>query len=191
MFNGSPRYLEIGVRPAGNSSPYNILAPRQQVTSIPYVVHSLNATQLGGLPATSFVQANASGNVGIGTAILDPGVKLQVNGNTRITAGGSGGYLQIGTPDGESGLGVIGSNRFDLRFDGATLTLAATAGTSPPPAEYGMTLNTLGNIGIGMGSPLLDSQWKLEVNGPVRLTPGGSGERSSSALPMAKLGWVL
>jgi hypothetical protein len=34
VFDGSPRYLEIGVRPAGNANPYTVLAPRQLFTSI-------------------------------------------------------------------------------------------------------------------------------------------------------------
>ena len=125
------------------------------------------------LPGTDIYYT--AGNVGIGTATPTPGVRLEVNGSTRVTAGGSGGFLQIGTPNGESGLGVVGANRFDLRFDGATLKLAAGVGTGPPPPQYGITINTNGNVGIGMASPLIASQWKLEVNGATRLTPGGSG----------------
>jgi hypothetical protein len=129
-----------------------------------------------------------SGNVGIGTSTPAPGISLEVDGPTRLAPGGSGGFLQVGTPNGETGLGVIGANRFDLRFDGATLKLAAGPGTGPPPAEYGLTINTNGNIGIGMASPLIASQWKFEVNGPTRITGGGSGGTVELSAPNGESG---
>ena len=66
-FTGAERFLEIGVKPAGTASAYNTLAPRQQITAIPYAIHSLSAAQLDGRPASSFIQADSNGNVGIGT----------------------------------------------------------------------------------------------------------------------------
>ncbi len=90
-FTGEERFLEIGVKPAGSSSTYNILAPRQQITSVPYAIHSLSAAQLDGHPATSFIQADSNGNVGIGAPAPPTDVRLAVAGNTRITTGGSGG----------------------------------------------------------------------------------------------------
>jgi hypothetical protein len=90
-----------------------------------------------------------AGNVGIGTSTPTVGIRLEVNGNARITPGGSGGYLQVGTPNGETGLGVIGNNRFDLRFNGSTLKLVAGLGGGPPPLENGITIDTSGEVGIG------------------------------------------
>src|SRR6266498_2553925 len=40
VFNGSPRFLEIGVRPTGNPNPYTLLDPRQPITSAPYSIRS-------------------------------------------------------------------------------------------------------------------------------------------------------
>lgn len=66
-FDGSARVLEIGVRPGASTGAYTILAPKQPVTSTPYSVRSLNATnadtaanatQLGGVNANQFVQTN-------------------------------------------------------------------------------------------------------------------------------------
>jgi hypothetical protein len=63
-FNGSDRFLEIGVRPAGSADPYTVLTPRQRITSLPYAIRSANATnadtainstQLGGVAANQFV----------------------------------------------------------------------------------------------------------------------------------------
>lgn len=65
--NGANLFLELSVRPAGNSGGYTSLAPRQQLTSAPYAIKSLsaasaiqadtanNANNLGGIPAAEFV----------------------------------------------------------------------------------------------------------------------------------------
>jgi len=62
--SGADRYLEIGLKPAGNPGGYQELAPRQKLTSTPYAVQSLkattatNTTQLGGVAASQYVQTN-------------------------------------------------------------------------------------------------------------------------------------
>src|SRR5262245_22581470 len=67
-FPGADRFLEISVRPAGAGS-FAILTPRQQISSTPYAVRTLsaavpytatNATQLGGVAASQYVQTNDS-----------------------------------------------------------------------------------------------------------------------------------
>jgi hypothetical protein len=102
-----------------------------------------------------------AGSVGIGTSSPTPGVRLEVNGPTRVTAGGSGGNFQITAPNGESGLSIIGANRFDLRFDGSSVKLVAGTGTGVPSAANGIFIKTSGNVGIGSLSPVA----KLEVVG--------------------------
>ncbi|MEZ5426818.1 MAG: tail fiber domain-containing protein [Pyrinomonadaceae bacterium] len=68
-FDGNPRFLEIGVRPAGSPNPFTVLAPRQSVLSTPYAVRSLfagtadlaaDSNQLGGIDAGQYVQTNDS-----------------------------------------------------------------------------------------------------------------------------------
>ena len=65
-FSGADRFLEIGVRPSGSSDPYTVLAPRQQLTSAVYAIRAGstvsadNASQLGGVAANQYVQANDS-----------------------------------------------------------------------------------------------------------------------------------
>ena len=62
QFDGTARYLEIGVKPAGSGGAFTALTPRQPITSAPYAVRSLNAatalnsTELGGVAANQFVQ---------------------------------------------------------------------------------------------------------------------------------------
>ncbi|MGI8788179.1 MAG: tail fiber domain-containing protein [Pyrinomonadaceae bacterium] len=75
QFDGTARYLEIAVRPAGNSGGFQQLLPRQPITSAPYNIRSLsaanadmattattsnNALQLGGVAANQFVQTTDS-----------------------------------------------------------------------------------------------------------------------------------
>lgn len=58
-FNGAARFLEIGVRLGGSGQPYTILNPRQQISSTPYAVKSLNADA-----ATTAITANNAENLG-------------------------------------------------------------------------------------------------------------------------------
>ena len=44
-FPGAARWLEISVRPGASVGAYTTLSPRQQVTSTPYAIKSLNADQ--------------------------------------------------------------------------------------------------------------------------------------------------
>src|SRR4030095_9232139 len=55
VFTGAARYLEISVRRAGSPNPHTVLSPRQQITSSPYAIQTVNAQQLGGLPANRYV----------------------------------------------------------------------------------------------------------------------------------------
>ena len=50
VFNGNPRWLEIGVRPGGIPGDYTALVPRQLITATPYALTAGNLT--GPVPAT-------------------------------------------------------------------------------------------------------------------------------------------
>src|SRR3989442_3664745 len=67
-FPGANRFLEINARLSGASA-FTLLSPRQQITSTPYAVRSgiaaiadtaTNATQLGGVGASQYVQTGDS-----------------------------------------------------------------------------------------------------------------------------------
>src|SRR5437588_829729 len=49
-FPGANRFLEISARPTGGS--FTLLTPRQQITSTPYAVRSLNAASADSVPAS-------------------------------------------------------------------------------------------------------------------------------------------
>ncbi len=95
----------------------------------------------------------SAGSVGVGTASPTAGVLLEVNGTTKLTPGGSGGFIQFGTPGGGTGLAIIGSNRADMRFDGGTLQLVAGLGPGSAPSTNGVAVTTAGTVGIGTTSP--------------------------------------
>ena len=138
VFDGTARYLEISVRPAGSPNPYTLLAPRQAITSSPYAIQTINAAQLAGLPASRYVATDVNGNVGIGTP--NPPTKLTVqtgdfslgfshtNGTTRLSS-----YLD---PTG----GWFGTLTNDP-------LLFYTNGT------FRMAIAASGNVGIGTSSP--------------------------------------
>src|SRR2546425_1197233 len=44
VFPGADRFLEIGVRPGGSAGAFTSLSPRQQISSTPYAIRTLNAT---------------------------------------------------------------------------------------------------------------------------------------------------
>ena len=85
-FDGTERFLEIGVRRANEGS-YITLAPRQKLTSAPYAVQSLKATDalnLGGVAANQFVLTNDSrldaNNYVQNTTTAQTGVNFNVGG---------------------------------------------------------------------------------------------------------------
>ena len=125
----------------------------------------------GAMPSENGIAITTEGNVGIG--ITDPlsGYRLEVNGLTRMTPGGSGGDLRFFTPAGETGMSIVGTNRADLRFDGTSVKLLAGFGPGAMPSENGIAITTSGNVGIGTTSPIA----KLDVAGDARQARDKSG----------------
>ena len=174
VFDGAPRYIEVGVRPSGSADPYTLLAPRSVITSAPYAIQALNSQQLGGLPSSAYISTGSVGNafikngstlqtstsfnidgkgligtsLGIGTTPL-AGVNFEVAGSARV-APGNGGSMSFGAPNGETGMTILaGAGRADLRFNGTMLKLVAGAAGGPPSQASGVWMGLDGRVSFG------------------------------------------
>ena len=90
-FDGSDRWVELGVRPAGSVAAYTVLAPRQRLTATPYALRALNATNLTGtVTAGNIANGTISGtmiaNGAVGSTQLSP--NLTMSGTTTGTFSG-------------------------------------------------------------------------------------------------------
>ena len=109
-FPGANRFLEISARVSGASA-FILLSPRQQITSTPYAVRSgnatiadtaTNATQLGGVSASQYVQTNdarltdsRSPTAGSSNYIQNT-TSTQSASNFNISGGGTAGGMLSG-----------------------------------------------------------------------------------------------
>jgi hypothetical protein len=95
-FDGSARFLEISIRPAGSMGVYTVLAPRQPITSAPYALRAADAGQLGGIAASGFIQNTTSQQImtnfnieGTGKAnVLDASTHFSIGGLRAFTVNG-------------------------------------------------------------------------------------------------------
>ncbi len=165
VFSGAGRFLEIGVRPAGSGSVYTMLAPRQTITSSPYAIQTLNAQQLGGLPASAYLTTASAGTSFIKNDTAQQSANLNISGN-----GFFGGNVGIGTVSPLSKLAVQTSG-YGLTHTSGTVTLGTFISTAAGGSGWlgtksnhslnfftndglpQMTIDTSGNVGIGTTAP--------------------------------------
>jgi hypothetical protein len=115
-FNGTVKFVEVRVRPAGSLDPYEVLSPRQALTGVPYALglpmpfHRTVST--GAVPA--FVIASSDGGTAVEGIVLNPNSTFPaVSGRSYIgvavqgTALSAGGVAVNGVSEGQ-GTGVRG-----------------------------------------------------------------------------------
>jgi hypothetical protein len=122
---------------------------------------------------------------------------LDVNGNALFRFPNAN--VQFGTPGGETGMTIIGTNRADARFDGTTFKLLAGLGSGAPPSTNGLAVNTDGNVGIGTTTPL--AGYRLDTFGAVRSfgdstqfvaqTTGGTNSFARFHMRSPNRGWYI
>jgi len=84
-FQGSARFLEIGVRPGGSMDPFTTLSPRQELKATPYALYALDSAGGGGDSPWEVSGSDiyyTAGNVGVGE--IEPSEKLDVWGTVRM-----------------------------------------------------------------------------------------------------------
>ncbi len=205
-FDGSDRWLEIAVKRLSQTN-FTTLDTRQKITSAPYAIKSqsadiatnadnaANSTLFGGLTTGDFVQNtttqqsadfNISGDGTLGGTLLANRVGIgglpQTNTNFEVTGNSvfrtANGNVNIGTPNFQTGLTIVSTNRADIRFNGSTLKLLAGTGTGAMADTNGIAVNTLGNVGIGTTTPAnkLDVAGNASTSGSLNVgTSAGIG----------------
>jgi hypothetical protein len=149
-FRGSPRFLEIFVKPAGGPT-FTALTPRQPVTSAPHAIKSLhsdtaqsafsateatNSAQLGGIAANQYVITTDSRMTDARNPLPNSGnyvqntTTQQATSNFNIAGNGTAGGTLSGNAVNAATQYNIGANRV-LTVTGAANTFAGIgAGTS-------------------------------------------------------------
>lgn len=150
VFDGSLRFLEIGVRPPGSVGPYITLSPRQQVASIPYAIRSLSAGTATSLANGAGVQSlnNLKDHV---TLAAGPNITITPSGRTltiEAAGGGGGGPWSLSGADTFYNAGNVGigtstlSPGMRLEVSGATLLKPGNGNIQfgSPNAELGFSI---------------------------------------------------
>jgi len=183
--NSGDSYTVLNPRQKIASSPYSIRTLSAQTADM-----ALDSQKLGGIAANQYLtnasvgsafvrndvaQQTADFNVsgtgvvgtalGVGGAAAGGGYDLNVDGPAQFTPGGTGGAVQIGTPNGDTGMAIVGTNRADIRFNGSVLSLLTGVGTGSPAGNNGLTMS-LGGL-LGAGTPP-DVNFRLDSLGPIR-----------------------
>ncbi|MEN8006324.1 MAG: hypothetical protein ABFS42_04880 [Candidatus Krumholzibacteriota bacterium] len=168
-WNGDERWLEIRVRnphDPGNTLPFVALAPRQQITVVPYAIHALNGGSGGGsgfwAESGTAISNTNTGFVGIGR-------------NTTVTTAEMFGIE--GPPNAWGGMyirslgGTSSKPFYGYRTDSYSAYHYITEGTGTWHFENGGDLyfTRTGELGVGISSPTS----KIAANGLIESTVGG------------------
>jgi hypothetical protein len=124
VFDGSPRWLEIAVRPGASTGEFTVLSPRQRITPTPYAFHAAMAEALE-------VPWSAIGNSNAGIAI----VSITQNGDGHAilasrSADASGSDAAIRGLNAGNGAGVAGhsTHAAGAGVQGTTSSATGTGG---------------------------------------------------------------
>ncbi len=149
-FPGADRFLEVGVRPGGAAVAFTLLSPRQQISSTPYALRTLNATaadslsnacvgcvtdtQINSVAASKLTGTLPGSSVPAGGSFIQNTTAPQANANFNI---GGNGFI--------GGNGIIGGN-----VGIGTSLPAHRLEVLTPSGSYGFVHSTPGNILLGI-----------------------------------------
>src|SRR5438132_5394454 len=176
-FPGADRFLEVGVRPGGSGGDFTILAPRQQISSTPYALRTLNATAADSLSSacvgcvTDAQIKSVSGSKVTGTI---PAASLPTDSTSYIQNRRT---PQTNSNFNISGDGVIGGDlTVTGKLNGNISGNFIQNGTAlQNNANFNISGNGFigGNVGIGTSNPAsrLEVETPLSSYGFVHSTP--------------------
>lgn len=152
IFTGQARWLQIGVRPGGETGAYISLSPRQPLTATPYALYALNGTGFT-LPYAGHLAAMEEGTHAIAITSDTPEAYALYGKATASDAHGVG-----GESTGPYGYGVhasaIGSGGVALwanTFQNALTAVYGSANGTPPQGEHNTGGKFLASGGGGVG----------------------------------------
>jgi len=189
VFGGANRFLEIGVRPAGSAAAYTLLAPRQQITSSPYAIQTLNAQQLGGLAASGFVQNTAAQQAGANFNIAGTGTAGNLNVNSAFSLAGSAPPATAPAGQGRIYFDTASNKVRVSENGGAFVNLVGAGGVSGSG-----TTNTIpvwsGGTTLG-DSVITQSANGVQLPNGVQLAVGAQGNRVAFGSPNGETGMSI
>jgi len=166
-FPGSARFLEIAVRTNGSTSAYSVLAPNQPLTSVPYAIQSLNASNAVSLsqplPAT-----NLSGTIPI--AFLSTNVALLTSNQVFSGANTFRGVVTATNP------ANVFSGTLNGAFNGAAFGTFSGTGSNLTAIPATSLTGTLPDTNLSPNVPLLNINNSFSSNiTAVQFTGSGHG----------------
>jgi len=201
-FDGSDRWLEIGVRPQGSTDAFTTLSPRQPITAAPYAIRSFSAEQAS--TATSAATAATAASVaagGVNAGALQAGSvgSAAVANDSLLPEDLSSGAFDLtfwklggnaGTTPGTHFLGTSDSQPLELAVNGQrALRIEVSAGTPNIVGGYSGNsagLNAEGGT-IGGGGEL-DSENLISDNSLFAVIGGGLRNSAEGGARGATLG---
>ena len=166
-FNGSSRWLQIGVKTNGSASGYTVLTPRTALTPTPYAIYAQTAGTVPSgaigssqLAASSVASANLQANsvtsakiasASVGSAQLNPPLSLVASAVGGALTGNQAVLLVTNTAVGSGfNFGLIAGGKtaigaYSTTGNSALLGTATTAGTF----NGNVVVQNGGNVGIG------------------------------------------
>jgi hypothetical protein len=158
VFDGSARWLEIGLRTNGSSGAFTALAPRQLLTPTPYSLYASNAATAASATTAINVATNSVTGSGIQDSTIIAGkiasgqVVKSINGLFDSVALSAGPNVTV-TPSGNGleiaaiGAAGLNSKKLNVIFEGDSLTQEAGTRTdlphTPPYSTYPLYLRQI------------------------------------------------
>ncbi len=201
-FPGGTRFLEIRVRQAGGGA-FTTLSPRQPVTSSPYSIKSLatdnatNATQLGGVPASQYLQTNGNGSglTNLNASSITTGTLANARLGQIPTANIADGAVTapkiapaqvVKSLNGLTDIVTLaGSENITVTTTGNTLTIASTGGGGVGGG------GTPGNIPLWSNGTTLGNSAITQTGSIVQLAPTAQGNRITFGSPNSETGITI